>query len=191
MQIGTGLTLLVGGARSGKSDLAVDLGLAWAGPSGGAGTDGRGVTFVATAEAFDEDMSDRIERHRLDRPATWPTVEKPVFGADDTAQIPSDHLLILDCLTLLVSNLLFAEQPITEHVTALAAALAERDGPSIVVSNEVGMGIHPETSLGRIYRDELGRANRLVAEVSDDALLIVAGRALPLSPITGIGDVQL
>lgn len=184
MNLGTGLTLLVGGARSGKSDLAVDLGLAW---SGGGGS----VTFVATAQGLDDDMADRIAQHRLDRPDTWPTVEEPLFGAEHVAEIQPQALLIFDCMTLLVSNLLLAERPIAPHVEALANALAGRDGPTIVVSNEVGMGVHPETALGRVYRDELGRANRLVAEASDDALLIAAGRALPLSPVTGIGDLEL
>lgn len=182
MQLGTGLTLLVGGARSGKSDLSVELGRAWSSTDNGGS-----VTFVATAEALDDDMTARIDQHRLDRPTDWPTVEESRFGADHVGSIPDDHLLLLDCLTLLVSNLLFAELPIADHVRTLAARLAERTGPSIVVSNEVGMGVHPETPLGRVYRDELGRANRIVAEHSDDALLIVAGRALPLEPITAIG----
>jgi adenosyl cobinamide kinase/adenosyl cobinamide phosphate guanylyltransferase len=132
-------------------------------------------------------MAARIDQHRLDRPTEWPTVEEPLFGADHVASIPDEHLLILDCLTLLVSNLLFAEQPIADHVGALAGRLATRGGPTVVVSNEVGMGVHPETPLGRTYRDELGRANRIVADHSEDALLIVAGRALALEPVTAIG----
>lgn len=177
MQLGTGLTLLIGGARSGKSDLSVKLGTAWGGP----------VTFVATSEPLDDDMADRITKHRLERPAEWPTVEEPQFAADHVCAIPDDDLMILDCVTLLVSNLLFAEAPIAEHISTMAEALAKRSGPTIVVSNEVGMGVHPETSLGRTYRDELGRANRIIAEASDDALLIVAGRAIPLEPVSGPG----
>lgn len=145
------------------------------------------MTFVATSEALDDDMTARIDQHRLDRPSEWPTVEEPLFGAEHVASIPDEHLLILDCLTLLVSNLLFAELPIAEHVTRLADRLAARGGPTVAVSNEVGMGIHPETPLGRTYRDELGRANRILADYSDDALFIVAGRALALEPITAIG----
>lgn len=177
MRVGTGLTLLLGGARSGKSDLAVELGRSHA----------PGVTFVATAEALDDDMSDRIEQHRLDRPADWALIENARFGADDVAEVADDHLLILDCLTLLISNLLLAEQPIDAHVSALAHALARRHSPTVVVSNEVGMGVHPPSELGRVYRDELGRANRIMADAADDALLIVAGRALRLESIdTGL-----
>jgi adenosyl cobinamide kinase/adenosyl cobinamide phosphate guanylyltransferase len=172
MEIDRGLTLLLGGARSGKSDLAVRLGTSWPGS----------VVFVATAEPLDRDMTARIDRHRLDRP-DWPTVEAPVFDADRVGELDPEPLLILDCLTLLVSNLLLAERPVVPRVTELADALADRAGPSIVVSNEVGMGVHPETELGRAYRDLLGTANRLVAERATSALLIVAGRALRLEEI--------
>lgn len=185
MRIGRGLTLLLGGARSGKSDLAVRLGRAWTGS----------VTFAATAEALDDDMADRIVRHRIDRPDAWGLVESPRFAAAEVADLPGDGLLIVDCLTLLVSNLLLADDGTTDpaavapHVSTLARALSERPGPTIVVSNEVGMGIHPPSELGRVYRDELGRANRLMAEAADDALLIVAGRALRLDPIEPVlGD---
>lgn len=184
--IGSGVTLLLGGARSGKSDLSVELGEAWADASDPRSNPSAGpaVLFVATAEALDADMTARIDRHRLERPADWQTVEQPLFGAGDVAALPSEPLLILDCLTLLASNLLFAERSIPEHVSALSQALADRSGPSIVVSNEVGMGIVPENSLARTYRDELGRANRIMADAADTALLIVAGRALPLEPVT-------
>lgn len=174
MELDRGLTLLIGGARSGKSGLAVRLGLGWTGT----------VTFAATAERLDGDMTARIERHRLDRPSSWSTVEAPRFGADRVGAIADESLLILDCLTVLVSNLLLAELPVADHVTALAAALAGRAGPTIVVSNEVGMGVHPQTGLGRRYRDELGVANRIVADRAATALLIVAGRALPLQAIS-------
>ncbi len=192
MKIGTGVTLLVGGARSGKSDLAVKLGSSWDGP----------VVFAATAEAIDEDMAARIDRHRLDRPDGWATVEHPTFGAPQLSDIPDDAMLILDCLTLLVSNLMYAESRscaelppgsastarnhpdmVTEHIARLSEVLAERAGPTVVVSNEVGMGVHPETELGRAYRDRLGTANRIVADHCDDVLLIVAGRALPLETV--------
>lgn len=173
MRLGDGLTLLLGGARSGKSDLAVRLGTEHAGP----------VTFVATAEPLDDDMAARIDRHRADRPPTWPTVERPRFDAADCAALDGQDLLIVDCLTLLVSNLLLAEAPVEPHVSALADALAARPGPTIVVSNEVGMGVHPETPLGRAYRDELGLANRQVAERATTSVLIVAGRALPLEAV--------
>ncbi|MGH1487866.1 MAG: bifunctional adenosylcobinamide kinase/adenosylcobinamide-phosphate guanylyltransferase [Acidimicrobiales bacterium] len=180
MHIGEGLTLLLGGARSGKSDLSVKLGQSWSESAASKRT----VLFVATAEPLDADMTARIDRHRLDRPTEWETIEQSCFGADDLAELSSEPLLILDCLTLLVSNLLFAEKPIDQHIAALSKALAQRAGPSIVVSNEVGMGIHPETALGRSYRDQLGTANRVMAEAATTALLIVAGRALPLEPVS-------
>lgn len=190
MKIGTGMTLLVGGARSGKSDLAVKLGLGWDGT----------VVFAATAEPIDDDMAARIDRHRLDRPDRWATVEHPTFGADQLSEVPDEALLILDCVTLLVSNLMYVNrpeadpaidadvgdegpEPVAEHMTRLAEALAGRAGPTVVVSNEVGMGVHPETELGRAYRDQLGTANRIMAESCDDVLLIMAGRALPLEPV--------
>lgn len=173
MKIDRGLTLLLGGVRSGKSDLSVRLGSSWDGP----------VVFVATAEPIDDDMAGRIERHRQDRPAGWPTVESPTIGADGIEALAPEPLLILDCLTVLVSNLMLARLPVVPHIEALADALAGRAGPSVMVSNEVGMGVHPETELGRAYRDLLGTANRLVAERATTALLIVAGRALPLERI--------
>ncbi len=175
--IGAGVTLLVGGARSGKSDLAVKLAEAWEQRNGG------DVLFVATAEALDDDMASRIDRHQQERPARWRTVEQPRFCAADVDDLSDDALLIFDCLTLLVSNLLFAEQPIAPHVSLLAERFAARRGPSIVVSNEVGMGVHPESALGRTYRDELGYANRMVAERSETSLLVVAGRGLALQPV--------
>ncbi|MGI9594635.1 MAG: bifunctional adenosylcobinamide kinase/adenosylcobinamide-phosphate guanylyltransferase [Acidimicrobiales bacterium] len=174
MEIGSGLTLLVGGARSGKSDLAVGLGTAWGGP----------VVFAATGEPIDDDMAARIDRHKLDRPDGWATVERPRLNGADVEQIAADALLIVDCLTVLVSNLMLAEQPVEAHAEVLAQALADRPGPTIVVSNEVGMGVHPETALGRSYRDQLGRVNRIVAERAQTALLIVAGRAIPLESVS-------
>lgn len=180
MQLGTGLTLLIGGARSGKSDLSVNLGASWGGP----------VSIVATGQALDDDMAARIEQHQRERPSDWQTVEEPRFGAADLGQVPTENLLIVDCITLLVSNLLFAELPIAEHIEELATALAGRREPTIVVSNEVGMGVHPETALGRTYRDELGRANRIIADHSDRTLLIVAGQAIPLQPVEWVEDAK-
>ena len=171
-QLGHGLSFLVGGARSGKSDLAVRAGQQWPGS----------VTFVATATAGDDDMADRIERHQAERPAHWELLESAMFGAADVASI-GDGLVIVDCVTLLVANLMFADRSdaeILEHVGALGNALAERDGPTLVISNEVGLGVHPETELGRSYRDVLGRANRAVAAEAQASFFVVAGKVLPL-----------
>lgn len=171
------LTFLLGGARSGKSTLAVQMGEHHGGP----------VHFVATAEAFDDDMRARIQRHRGERPAGWTTVEVPVDLDAAVAAAPAGSLLIVDCLTVWIANL-FHHAPDaaarTAAVAQVADSLGERrtigNGPTVVVSNEVGMGVHPETPLGREYRDELGRANQLIAGIADRSLLLVAGRAVRL-----------
>lgn len=166
------LTLLVGGARSGKSTLAVQLGERHDGP----------VVFVATAEPFDDDLAQRIARHRDERP-DWPTVEVPVQLAAAVTGAPADALVIIDCLTVWVGNL-FHHLPDaaarSDAYDSLLAALTQRTGATVVVSNEVGLGLHPDTALGRTYRDELGRLNQRVAAVAQRTLLLVAGRALEL-----------
>jgi len=168
----SGLTLLIGGARSGKSDLAVQIGRRHDGP----------VTFIATAQGLDDDMGRRIERHRAERPE-WPTAEAPIELRRALVDVSDDHLVIVDCLTLWVSNMMHAglsEGAIDECSRASAAAAGERGGPTIVVTNEVGLGIHPANDLGRQYRDLLGRVNRTWAAASETSLFLVAGRAVPL-----------
>ena len=155
------LTLLFGGARSGKSALAVEIGRRHAGP----------VTFIATAEPSDDDLRGRIARHRVDRPG-WPTVEEPLDlgGALATAGNP---MVIVDCLTLWVSNLLFrgdSDEEIQAASAAAAATASERAAPTVVISNEVGLGVHPETDLGRRYRDVLGLVNQQWARQADAML---------------------
>lgn len=167
------LTFLVGGARSGKSTLAQQIGERSGGP----------VTVIATAEPFDDDLRERIARHRDDRPSHWTTVEASTYLADAVVTVPHDHVLIVDCLTVWLANLMHHLLPrgIDMQVDALVEALRARDGaPTVVVSNEVGMGVHPETDLGREYRDLLGRVNQRIAAVADTSLLLVAGRALRL-----------
>ena len=167
-----GLTLLIGGARSGKSDLAVQIGERHDGP----------VTFIATAQRFDDDMSRRIERHRVERP-DWPTVEAPVELRRALTEVPDNHVVIIDCLTLWVSNMMleeWTESAINEYSSATAAVAAARPAPTVVVTNEVGLGIHPANELGRQYRDLLGRVNRTWAEVAQTTLFLVAGRAVSL-----------
>ncbi len=175
-RVGPGVTLFIGGARSGKSDLVVRLGQAWEGD----------VVFVATATAGDDDMAERIHRHQLDRPDHWRLVEDPHAGPATLAAVADHALVIIDCLTLLVANLFFAEvadDDVVEHVGALMAAAVDRNGPTLVVTNEVGMGLHPETDLGRRYRDLLGRVNRRAADLAEKSLFVVAGRALELNEI--------
>lgn len=170
------LTFLIGGARSGKSTLAVQMGE----HHGGA------VHFIATAEPFDDDLRARIDRHRAERPPAWTTAEVPVELATAIAAAPAGALLIVDCLTVWLANLhvhVIDPRHRAQYGDDMVAALRERaanTSPVVVVSNEVGMGIHPDTAMGRDYRDELGRLNQLVAAAADTSLLMVAGRALRL-----------
>lgn len=166
-----GYLLLLGGARSGKSALAVAIAGRWGGP----------VTFVATAEAGDEEMATRIARHRDERPAGWRTVEEPVAMLGAVEAAPPGDLLVVDCLTLWVSNLLARGAP-DVPAADVAAALAGRAGPAVVVSNEVGLGVVPGTPLGRAYRDALGTVNAAFAARAERAALLVAGRILDLAP---------
>ena len=166
-----GTTLLIGGARSGKSSLAVEIGRRH---------DGQ-VLVIATATALDDDMAERIARHRAERP-DWPTVEEPCDLADAVAGTPPDALVLVDCLTVWVSNLMWRgdeEEAIVAHADRLLVAVIERSGPTVMITNEVGLGVHPETDLGRRYRDTLGRVNARVASGVDRTLVMVAGRAVP------------
>jgi adenosylcobinamide kinase / adenosylcobinamide-phosphate guanylyltransferase len=167
------LTLLLGGARSGKSALAVARARALAAP----------VVFVATAEALDAEMARRIERHRAERDPGWQTVEAPVELRDALATAPSGACAIVDCLSLWVANLVLqglGEEEVAVLARDAAALAAARTGATIAVTNEVGMGVVPEYELGRRYRDALGRANAAWAARAEEALLVVAGRTLAL-----------
>jgi adenosyl cobinamide kinase/adenosyl cobinamide phosphate guanylyltransferase len=167
------LVLLIGGARAGKSALAVELASSWKGE----------VTFLATAEGRDDEMAERIARHREQRPATWTTVDEPLELRAALEQLADDVFVILDCLTLWVANRLErngVEEDLlaeAEHVARVAAA---RAAPLVAVTNEVGLGVVPATPLGRVYRDLLGEVNRTFARSADTVFLVVAGRALPL-----------
>jgi adenosyl cobinamide kinase/adenosyl cobinamide phosphate guanylyltransferase len=162
------LVVLVGGARSGKSKLAVDRAQAEAAP----------VTFIATGEAGDDEMAARIERHRRERPSGWTTIEEPVELAGALAAVPGGDTTIVDCLSLWVANL--GENGVGAASTAAARIAAARDGLTIAVTNEVGLGIVPDNALARAYRDELGRVNAQWVEAADEAWLVVAGRKLRL-----------
>ena len=169
---GPRLVLYLGGARAGKSAAALARARALGGEA---------VSFVATAEAGDEEMAARAAAHRAERPAAWETIEEPRDAAAALARARHD-VVVLDCLTLLVSNLLLdgGEAAVREGVQALLAAWRESGKTLIVVSNEVGMGIVPTAALARRYRDLLGWANRTVAAAADEVRLVVAGRELPL-----------
>jgi len=139
--------------------------------------------FVATAEARDAEMSDRIARHQAERPATWSTLEAPYDLDEAIGQAPVEATVIVDCLTLWVANLMERGDDAIETAAEVAAhRAAQRSAPVIAVSNEVGMGIVPDHPLGRVYRDRLGRVNAIWAGHAREALLVVAGRTLILQP---------
>jgi adenosylcobinamide kinase/adenosylcobinamide-phosphate guanylyltransferase len=171
------LMLLLGGARSGKSALAVRRAEAFAGP----------VAFIATAEARDAEMAARIARHRAERPRDWTTIDAPSALAEALAAVPAEACVIVDCLSLWVSNLLERneEEAIARLAVETARRAAERPAPTIAVSNEVGMGIVPDNELARSYRDVLGRVNAIWAEHAAEAAFVIAGRQLSLE----VGDV--
>jgi len=164
---------LLGGARSGKSHFAQEL----------ATKLGKKALFIATGEPLDEEMQARIEEHRKARPKSWRTLEIPTsIGKEIRKQIGDAEVVIIDCLTLLISNLLTdepdypeAEKRVINEINELIACMDRLDIRFIIVSNEVGMGLVPETKLGRIYRDLLGKANQLVAQHTGEAYLMVAG----------------
>lgn len=173
------LTLLTGGARSGKSSAAVRLAANAGGP----------VVFVATAEAGDEEMRERISRHRSARPADWRTIEAPRDIGSALDATVDDAIVIIDCLALWLTNVLdLSDREVLELAEALGADLAARLAPTIVVTNEVGSGIVPDNALARRFRDLLGSVNQIVNDVADQAFLCVAGSALPL---TRLDDVAL
>jgi adenosylcobinamide kinase/adenosylcobinamide-phosphate guanylyltransferase len=162
---------LLGGARSGKSAMAARL----------AGESGAPVVFIATAEPRDDEMAARIQRHRLDRPAGWQTIEAPLDVAAAVTSTSAGDFLVVDCLTLWVSNLL--EQGRSALEIGAAAALVARemaDRQGVVVSNEVGLGIVPANELARVFRDVLGAVNVTFAASADRAVLMVAGLTVEL-----------
>lgn len=170
------LTLVLGGARSGKSTYAQN----WAADTG------QPVLFVATAQAFDDEMRSRIAQHKAERPPGWRTLEQPLdVGAALHSDPPSEGVVVVDCLTLLISNVLLAlpddasqaavNRAARAEADALIAAQRSGDAQWLVVSNEVGMGVVPPSRLGRYYRDALGIANQCIARAADEVVLLVAG----------------
>jgi adenosylcobinamide kinase/adenosylcobinamide-phosphate guanylyltransferase len=169
-----GLVLLTGGARSGKSALAMRLASAWGGP----------VVVIATGEARDEEMAERIRRHRAERPPDWVTVEEPINLEGGLASVSGDTCALVDCLTLWVSNLMergLWDVEIEEWTRKAASVAAARAAPTVAVTNEVGSGIVPANPMARRYADVLGRVNLAWAEEADRVLLVVSGRVLALS----------
>jgi adenosyl cobinamide kinase/adenosyl cobinamide phosphate guanylyltransferase len=167
------LTFLLGGARSGKSKLAVELASSWGGP----------VTVVATGEAGDDEMATRIQAHRAERPIQWLTVEEPLELQAALAAVPAETAAVVDCLSLWVANLIErgdADAAVHAHSEHAVAVAQGRPSPTIAVSNEVGLGVVPASPLGRRYRDVLGRVNAQWAAAADEAAFVVAGKRLSL-----------
>ncbi len=165
--------LVLGGARSGKSNYAQQRAEAEMGA----------LVYIATGQAFDAEMQERIARHRADRGERWRTVEAPLALAEAMrAEAAPDRVLLVDCLTLWASNLMLADRDVETETAALAACVREVQGRLILVSNEVGLGIVPDNALARRFRDVAGRINQTVAQAVDEAVFVAAGLSLPLKP---------
>ncbi|MER8409765.1 bifunctional adenosylcobinamide kinase/adenosylcobinamide-phosphate guanylyltransferase [Mesorhizobium sp. M1342] len=162
------LTFLIGGARSGKSAHAEILATALPPP----------WTYIATAQAWDDEMRERIALHRSQRGEGWTTIDAPLDLAGALAALPDNQPVLVDCLTLWLTNHMLAEHDFELECRRLAEVLSRPRGPWFVVSNEVGQGIVPDNALARRFRDAAGRLNQQVAAIADTVLLMVAG--LPL-----------
>lgn len=194
-----GLTLITGGARSGKSTFAEKLAKQLASERAELtrrpASDGE-VLYIATAIPFDEEMRDRVRRHKAQRPASWRTVEQ-YTGLAKVLQDAAEPVILLDCLTVMLSNILFAsgldednpapdavaavEQTIRLELESMLEAIAGLPGKEvIIVTNELGMGLVPAYPLGRVFRDIAGRANQLVAAASERVYLVVSGIPVPI-----------
>ncbi|MGE8134073.1 bifunctional adenosylcobinamide kinase/adenosylcobinamide-phosphate guanylyltransferase [Novosphingobium subterraneum] len=160
------VVLVLGGARSGKSGFAEELGDAVLGPH----------FYIATAQAFDEEMTQRIARHRADRACHWQTVECPLELPEAIERHGTDDCVILvDCLTLWLSNLMLGDHDIAEARNRLAALLPAVRGTLLLVSNEVGQGIVPDNASARQFRDEAGWLNQALARAADEVWFVTAG----------------
>lgn len=160
-----GLTLLIGGARSGKSAHAETLMSQSPAP----------WLYIATAQAFDDEMRERIAIHRDRRGAGWQTIEAPLDLAGALETAPDGQPVMIDCLTLWLSNHMLAEHDLEAECGRLVERLARPRGPWFAVSNEVGLSIVPDNALGRRFRDAQGRLNQQVAAIAESVLLMVAG----------------
>jgi len=179
--------LIIGGAHSGKSHFARELGLKSAQP----------VLFVATAVAGDEEMRQRIEEHRKTRPATWSTLEVTThIGNQIRQKIGKAQTVIVDCITLLVNNIFnqysdpagelidvpLIEKEVMAEIDELVDCINQVNTSFIIVSNEVGLGLVPDNRIGRLFRDLLGKANQVLAQRADEIYLMVAGMPVPVKP---------
>lgn len=168
MTVNPQLTLVLGGARSGKSAYAEAL----------IGVHAPPWIYVATAQALDDEMRARIDAHRARRAARWRTVDAPHALAEAIAQAPPQAPLLIDCLTLWLSNRMLAGADLAKEREDLVAVLVARQGPTVAVSSEVGLSIVPDNALARVFRDAAGELHQAVAQVSGAVALTVAGYPL-------------
>ena len=179
--------LLLGGARSGKSHFAQEY----------ARRNGGKVLFVATATAGDQDMRSRIAEHKNGRPSNWRTLEATTdIGTQIVANAGDEELIIIDCITMLVNNIfsrhdekqfdtisdVVLEKEVVAEIEQLQRCLKKVNASFLIISNEVGLGLVPDNRMGRLYRDILGRANQMLAQISDEVYLLAAGIPLRVKP---------
>jgi adenosylcobinamide kinase/adenosylcobinamide-phosphate guanylyltransferase len=170
------LILVTGGCRSGKSGYALELAGGFEGPR----------TFMATAQAYDDEMRDRIERHKRSRPPEWGLIEEPLAVIESLGTaLQSSRTVVLDCITLWISNLVcarddFGEDDARQAAAGLAARARASPAATILITNEVGSGIVPDNQLARRFRDCAGRANQEIARAADAVYLMTSGIALRL-----------
>ncbi len=165
--------LVLGGARSGKSAYALEL----------AGSFSKGKLFIATAEALDDEMRERIAEHKKDRGSAWTTVEEPTEIIEVIAKNKEAGLILIDCVTLWLTNLMekgLTDADILKEVSWLSSAIKETVGAVIIVSNELGLSIVSENPLGRRFTDLSGRANQILAKAVDEVYFITAGLSTKL-----------
>lgn len=171
--------LVLGGARSGKSAYA----------QARAETLNGRLIYIATAQAFDAEMVDRIARHQADRDTRWTTVEEPLdLPATIMANSRQDTVVLVDCLTLWASNLLLAEQDLAPAMHALTKSVRGCQGPLILVANEVGLGIVPDNALARQFRDYAGSINQAAAAAAGEVVMMFAGLPMTVKPAPGPVD---
>ncbi|MCG6902456.1 MAG: bifunctional adenosylcobinamide kinase/adenosylcobinamide-phosphate guanylyltransferase [Rhodobacter sp.] len=163
-------TFVLGGARSGKSTFAERL----------ASYYGKSKAYIATAQAFDNEMRLRVEQHQARRGDDWRMIEAPLDVAGALSQVTAGEVVLLDCATLWLSNQMLAGADLASECETLLAALAGCRAAVLMVSNEVGQGIVPENPMARQFRDEQGQLNQRLAEMADLAVLVVAGLPLVL-----------
>lgn len=160
------ITFILGGSRSGKSSFALERASAISGPK----------AFIATARAFDDEMKERIERHKQERSAEWMTFEEHVALPNLISGMRSRYdVVLIDCLTLWLSNLMMNNADVEAEIESFLSSAIAYPASLFVVSNEVGMGIVPENALARKFRDFAGTLNRRVAEIADEVYLVTAG----------------